>query len=37
MENAAMALLKVIYMQDMKSFIQSGMAYDQISAFVTAL
>ena len=30
-----MALSKVIYVQDMKSFIQNGMTYDQISTIVT--
>ena len=34
-ENTAMTLSKVIYVQGMMSFIQSGMAYDQISAVVT--
>ena len=36
-ENTAMALSKVIYVQDMTSFNQSGITYDQISAVFTAL
>ena len=35
MENTAMTLSKVIYVQGMMSLIQSGMGYDQISAVVT--
>ena len=34
-ENTAMTLSKVIYVQGMMSLIQSGMGYDQISAVVT--
>ena len=30
-----MALSKVIYVQDITSFIESGMIYDQISVVVT--
>ena len=36
-ESTAMSLSKVIYVQDMTSFVQSGMTYNQISAVVTAL
>ena len=32
-----MTLSKVIYVQSMTSFIQSGMAYDQISTIVNVL
>ena len=32
-----MALSKVIYVQDMTSFNESGITYDQISAVFTAL
>ena len=34
-KNTAMALSKVISVQDMKSFTQSEMTYDQISTVVT--